>query len=141
MRKEQAENTALFTDANGEAVFPQDAVQLHGRQKKSAFNGRRGGILGADPKCTGRYAVQISSDGEKFSFQPKNLLVRYLGESSEEKAVLQTLSPDPADALFAGLLERTREVDLLQYDIWSHLTELYGKCPVICCLGYLARIP
>lgn len=132
---EKVENV-LFTDKNGKPVYEGDGVQLAGL-KSVQFNGKRGQAQGLDPKAEGRIAVQVSADvNDKKSFRREN--ITYLGETSIEDVVLRSMRIDGSHVeFFKGLLDRTREIDILKKDTWSNLHELEGKCALVTCSSLL----
>ena len=126
----------LFVDESGESVFPDDKIELMGL-KAAQFNGRRGIIRGPDPNTTGRFKVQLSPDpSDCKSFKPEN--VSYLGETSLHGAKLRWLRKEgKAKEFFEGLLERTREIDVLEPTTWSSVEELRGQCALVTCTSLL----
>jgi len=134
--QESQECVPLFADKDGEPIFPDDKIELEGL-KADHFNGRRGIIRGPDPKIAGRFKVQLSPDpSDCKSFKKENL--SYMGETSLHSAKLRLLREEgKAEDFFIGLLERTREIDVLEPRTWSSVEELYGKCALVTCTSLL----
>lgn len=132
---EKAENV-LFTDKNGNPIYEGDGIKLAGL-KSVQFNGKRGRARGLDPKAQGRIAVQISPDpSDQKSFRQEN--ITYLGETSMQDAVLRSMRIDGSyKEFFQGLLDRTREIDILEKETWSNVQELEGKCALVTCSSLL----
>jgi hypothetical protein len=134
--QESKELAPLFTDQKGEPVFQGDGIELGGL-KAVQFNGKRGRIQGPDPKTAGRFKVQHSPDpNDCKSFKKEN--ISYLGEPTLQAAMLHLLrKQDEETEFYEGLLERTREIDVLRQETWSNVEELRGKCALVTCTSLL----
>jgi hypothetical protein len=126
----------LFSDSagNDEPVFQDDFVELHGLTAVQ-FNGQPGLIRGLDTQTEGRFAVELS-DGRK-SFKKEN--IKFAGCLSLGDAHLRILKlQHKVQDFFKGLLERTRQIDILQHDTWSNLEELNNRCGLVTCMNVLS---
>lgn len=134
--QEANELAPLLTDKAGTPVFRGDLIELNGLNAVQ-FNGRRGLIRGPDPKIDGRFKVQLSQDtNDCKSIKEEN--ISYLGEPCLHDAMLHALRMSgEAEEFYEGLLERTREIDVLTPETWSNVKDLYGKCALVTCTSLL----
>ena len=128
IQESQELSVPLFTDKKDEPVFPGNVIELGGL-KAAQFNGKRGRIQGPDANAEGRFAIQLSPDSKDCkSFKQQN--ITYLGETTIHDAMLRTLRIEHKDEeFFQGLLERTRELDILKHESWSNVEDLRRSVP------------
>ncbi|KAL7571495.1 hypothetical protein ACA910_020915 [Epithemia clementina (nom. ined.)] len=129
----------LFTDPNGEPIYRQTMVELR-RLNTAEMNGRRGVVRRPDPLAENRFAVQLSPIPGDCKSLHKNSIF-YVGEVTRHEATLRELRKTREDrAFFQGLLDRTREIDVLKHETWSNdtlITDLYGRCALVTCINLL----
>ena len=137
--QESEEMIPLFIDCNGRSVFNGECIELNGLNA-ARFNGGRGYIKGVDLNDSDRFQIQLSSDpNDRKSFKKEH--ISYTGAPTLHDAMLRGLREDKeAKELFEGLLNRTREVDILKHETWSNVKELYGKCALVTCTSLLTCI-
>ena len=135
--QENQELQVMFKDQNNMPLFKGSIVELRGLTS-AQFNGSQGIIQGPDPKAVGRFAIQLSPDPSNCkSFKKEN--IQYMGEASAGAANLRMLRiNEQSHDFFAGLLGRTREIDILKHETWSNVKEIFGKCALVTCTSLLS---
>lgn len=140
---ESTENP-LSIDKNSEPIYKGDWVELSGLQS-TLYNGKRGTAIGSDPNASERLAVQLAGkdgavarkDGAVKSFRTEN--VSYLGELSLPDASLRHLKKSGQHKnFFQGLVDRSREINILKSETWSNVEELEASCALITCTCLLS---
>ena len=126
---ERTETEPLFNDENGNPVRATDRVCLKGL-KRAEFNGREGTIL--TRRQDGRICVDLG-DEEPKAFKAVNIV--FVGEQDDD-GQSELFSP----ALLSGLLERVREVDVVDRSTWSNVEHLYSKCAFVLCSSLLTQV-
>jgi len=135
--EESKEEKPFFVDLNQIHVFEDEMIELHGL-KAIQYNGSRGIIRGLDPKTPGRYKIQLSNNPKDCkSFKQDN--IQYGGAPTLHEAQLHQLKTErKATEFYEGLLERTREIDILKPETWSNLEDVRGDCALVTCTSLLA---
>lgn len=130
-------STILCHDSKDEPLFSGEMIELGGLTS-DAFNGRRGFVKGIDPEASDRLAIQLSPDPKDCkSFRHQNL--QYLGAPSAADSFLREMRiQGKTKDIYQGLLDNTREIDVLQRETWSNVEDIYNKCALLTCMSFLS---